>query len=106
MSTKESKERSSGSYPALWRIKFMFTQQIRASVPGTGETEKVGEQLAVYEYDVVSRSPEMAMLTLTENCPIYAPSNKGFKILGPPEFICYIDAITLTQANHGGCFTQ
>lgn len=105
MSTKQSKERCSGSYPALWRIKFQFTQQIRASVYGTGETEKVGEQLAVYEYDVVSITPEMAMLTLTENCPIYAPGNKDFKVLGPPEFICFVDAITLTQHNYGGHFS-
>lgn len=103
MSTKESKERCSGEYPALWRVAYKFTQQVRRSVPGTGETELVGHQLADGQYDVVAMSAAFAMATFCANCPVFS-GDLAAGTVKDPEFIAYVDAITLTQKNYGGHF--
>lgn len=102
MSKKEARENCSGAYPALWRIRYEWSQRIVRSVAYTGEVETIGYRPATSDYDVVSLTPEMAMLTFTENCPVHAPSDKLFKVLGPPEFICYVDAMTITRTGYIG----
>lgn len=103
MSTKESKVRCSGEYPALWRIRYKFEQDIRRSVEGTGETESVGKQVADGEFDCVAMSAPFAMATFLANCPVYVGDLRGTP--ADPEFVAYIDAITLTQKMYGGHFS-
>lgn len=103
MSTKDSKERCIGEYLALWRIAYKFNQQVRRSVPGTGETELIGYRLADGQYDVVATSAAFATATFCANCPVYS-GDLAAETVRDPEFIAYVDAITLTQKNHGGHF--
>lgn len=102
MSTKESKTNCSGEYPAVWLVRYKFEQQIRQSVEGTGETEVVGKQVADAEYHVVAMSAAFAMATFLANCPVYVGDLRGTP--ADPEFVAYVDAITLTQKNYGGRF--
>lgn len=103
MSTQESKTNCSGEYPALWRIRYKYEQQIRRSVDSTGETEVVGKQIADGEYDVVAINAPFAMATFITNCPVYVGDLRGTSPVA--EFIAYVDAITLTQKNYGGHFS-
>lgn len=89
--------------PALWRITYKFNQQIRRSVPGTGETEKVGEQIAERHYDVVAVSAAFATATFCSNCPVYSGDLVAGSV-ADAVFVCYVDAITLTQRYRGGSF--
>lgn len=104
MSTLKSKENCVGEYPALWRINFKFTQPIRRSVDGTGETEQIGSQIADGQYDVVAVTRGIAQETFLANCPVYAAGDDQFKS-EPPEFVCYVDAIMLAQKSYGGHFS-
>lgn len=95
MSTKESKDRCTGEYPAVWRIAYRFTQDIVQSVAFTGEVERVGTQQAHEFFDVIATTPALALAAWTHEYgrrEEYPDGDRfGVRRLGAPEFICYVD---------------
>lgn len=97
MSGLNSKERCCNEYPALWRIRYSYSQRIVRSVEGTGEVETVGKQTAAEDFDVVAVTAELALAA-------YADKHKPehYTRLTNPERICYIDASIGIGSMYGG----
>jgi|SRR5579864_5491349 len=103
MSDKASKDNCSGDYPAVWRFTYNYNQQIRRSVPFTGETEKIGEQRVQQFYDVIAITPELARAAYDKEFgwkfkkPIQPPDRDDanydkHELVAGPDFVCYVDA--------------
>lgn len=99
MSRKEDHDRPFGDYPSLWRIRYKFDQRIVRSVPGTGEVETVGTQLAEGVFDVVAQTAGLALETFK-----VAKYVDQLKEYGEPEWVCYVDAINSWGRWRAGCF--
>lgn len=103
MSDRESKENCVGDFYAVWRFTYAWDQDIRWSVPGTGETEKVGTERVTSFFDVLAVSPELATAAyekefgwkLKPPAPESGLKTSNFdnhRLISGPLFICYVDA--------------
>jgi hypothetical protein len=96
MSTKESKDRCVGDYPAMWRIPYRFTQDIVQSTYGTGEVERIGSQEAKEFFDVVAVTPALALAAWEKEYGHRENRKDGERFgvwrLDDPKFVCYVDA--------------
>jgi hypothetical protein len=97
MSGLNSKVRCSEEYPALWRIRYSYSQRIVQSVYGTGEVETIGRQNATEDFDVIATTAELAQAAYVEK---HKPEH--YTRLTDPERICYIDASIGIGSMYGG----
>lgn len=97
MSGLKSKERCCNEYPALWRIRYSYQQQIVQSVYGTGEVETIGHQPAEEDFDVIAVTAELALAAFVDQRKPHS-----YTRLTNPERICYIDASIGIGSMYGG----
>jgi len=94
MSTKESKERCAGDYPAVWR--FTYDHGVRIVHSECNEVVTDGWTRGQSNFDVLALTPALAEAAWEKefgNRSRYAEGdNFGVKKLSGPEFICYLDA--------------
>jgi len=100
MSSKQSKERCVGDYPAVWR--FTYNHKIRLGQSnGFGEVETVGWLDGQEHFDVVAVTPELAQASFQKNFghQLKYPddSNYAVRLVSGPEFICYVDSTVVLQ---------
>lgn len=99
MSTKESKDRCVGEYPALWR--FTYTHEVPVRVADdTGDSEFSHMETVHGQFDVMALTPGLAVEAFKINHPA-----TNYALKEGPTFVCYVDAVVSIAKGYGGHFS-